>query len=68
MKVCVNAQASVTEKELAERRAVHLGDCKRPGEVALRRDPLLKTPAGKIKRKELCEPFGVDRKRRVAGN
>ena len=30
--------------------------------------PFTKTPVGKIKRKELREPFRVARKRRVAGN
>jgi hypothetical protein len=34
----------------------------------LRRDPLAKTPVGKIKRKELREPFWVGQERRVAGN
>ena len=66
--VCVKAEASVTEKELIELCSVHLGNYKRPGKVVLRRDPLPKTPVGKIKRKELREPFWVGRERRVAGN
>jgi acyl-CoA synthetase (AMP-forming)/AMP-acid ligase II len=66
--VCVKAEASVTEKELVELCSVHLGNYKRPGKVVLRRDPLPKTPVGKIKRKELREPFWVGRERRVAGN
>jgi len=48
--VCVKGEAAVTEKELVELCAVHLGDCKRPGKVVLRRDPSSKTPGGKIKR------------------
>jgi acyl-CoA synthetase (AMP-forming)/AMP-acid ligase II len=38
--VCVKDEAAVTEKELVELCAIHLGNCKRPGEVVLRRDPL----------------------------
>jgi acyl-CoA synthetase (AMP-forming)/AMP-acid ligase II len=66
--VSVTAEASVTEKELVELCARHLGNYKRPGKVVLRRDPLPKTPVGKIKRKQLREPFWVGRERRVAGN
>jgi acyl-CoA synthetase (AMP-forming)/AMP-acid ligase II len=66
--VSVKDEASVTEKELIELCATHLGNYKRPGKVVLRRDPLPKTPVGKIKRKELREPFWVGRERRVAGN
>jgi acyl-CoA synthetase (AMP-forming)/AMP-acid ligase II len=46
--VCVTAEASVTEKELVELCAVHLGNYKGPGKVVLRHDPLSKTPVGKI--------------------
>ena len=66
--VCVKPEASVTEKELVELCSVHLGNYKRPGKIVLRHDPLPKTPVGKIKRKELREPFWVGRERRVAGN
>jgi acyl-coenzyme A synthetase/AMP-(fatty) acid ligase len=34
----------------------------------IRHDPLPKTPVGKIKRKELREPFWAGHARRVAGN
>jgi acyl-CoA synthetase (AMP-forming)/AMP-acid ligase II len=64
----VKPEASVTEKELVELCAVHLGNYKRPGKVVLRHDSLPKTPIGKIKRKELREPFRVGYERRVAGN
>jgi acyl-CoA synthetase (AMP-forming)/AMP-acid ligase II len=66
--VCVKPEAAVTEKELVDLCSVHLGNYKRPGKVVLRHDPLPKTPVGKIKRKELREPFWVGRERRVAGN
>jgi acyl-CoA synthetase (AMP-forming)/AMP-acid ligase II len=65
--VCVKAQASVTEKELVELCATRLGNYKRPGRVVLRNEPLPKTPVGKIKRKELREPFWAGHARRVAG-
>jgi len=65
---CVKPEAAVTEKELVDLCSVHLGNYKRPGKVVLRHDPLPKTPVGKIKRKELREPFWVGRERRVAGN
>ena len=61
-------EAAVTEKELVELCSVHLGNYKRPGKVVLRHDPLPKTPVGKIRRKELREPFWVGYERRVAGN
>jgi acyl-CoA synthetase (AMP-forming)/AMP-acid ligase II len=66
--VCVKREAAVTEKELVELCSVHLGNYQRPGKVVLRHDPRPKTPVGKIKRKELREPFWVGRERRVAGN
>ena len=66
--VCVKAEASVTAKELVELCSVPLGNDKRPGKVVLRRDPLPKTPVGKIKCKELREPFWVGQERRVAGD
>jgi acyl-CoA synthetase (AMP-forming)/AMP-acid ligase II len=55
----VKAEASVTEKELVELCSVHPGNDKRPGKVVLRHDLLPKTPVGKIKRRELREPFRV---------
>ena len=63
----VKPPVAVTEKELVELCSVHLGNDKRRGKVVLRHDPLAK-PIGKIKRKELREPFWIGRERRVAGN
>lgn len=67
--VCtVKPGATVTEAELIELCAERLGNYKRPGKVVVRTDPLPKTPVGKIKRKELREPFWVGHARRVAGS
>ena len=49
--VCVKGEAAVTEKELVELCAVHLGNRKRPGKVVLRRDPLHQASVGEIKHK-----------------
>lgn len=66
--VCVKPGVPVTEKELAELCAERLGSYKRPGRIVVRDEPLPKTPVGKIKRKDLREPFWVGHERRVAGN
>ncbi|MBR2813537.1 MAG: AMP-binding protein [Reyranella sp.] len=66
--VCVKPDGAVTEKELVDLCSVHLGNYKRPGRIVIRHDPLPKTPVGKIKRKELREPFWAGHARRVAGN
>ena len=65
--VCVKPDSIVTEKELIELCATRLGNYKRPGKIVLQHDPLPKTPVGKIKRKELREPFWSGHARRVAG-
>jgi acyl-CoA synthetase (AMP-forming)/AMP-acid ligase II len=41
---------------------------KKPGRVVVRDEPLPKTPVGKIKRRELREPFWAGHTRRVAGS
>jgi acyl-CoA synthetase (AMP-forming)/AMP-acid ligase II len=66
--VCVKPGVAVSEKEIVELCAAHLGNYKRPGKVVLRTEALPKTPVGKIRRKELREPFWVGHERRVAGN
>ncbi len=66
--VCVRPDSAVSETELIDLCATHLGSYKRPGKVVLRHEPLPKTPVGKIRRKELREPFWGGRDRRVAGN
>jgi len=60
--------AKVTETGLAEWCAQKLGHYKRPGKVVLRTEPLPKTPVGKIKRKELREPYWAGQARRVSGS
>ena len=59
--------AAVTAEELAELCASRLGRYMRPGKVELRTESLPKTPVGKIKRKELREPYWKGHTRRVAG-
>lgn len=66
--VCVKQDADVGERELIALCAAQLGNYKRPGKVVVRREPLPKTPVGKIRRKELREPFWVGHTRRVAGS
>ncbi len=65
---CVKPGAKVTGAELAELCAQALGHYKRPGKVVLRGEPLPKTPVGKIKRKELREPYWTGHTRRVSGS
>jgi acyl-CoA synthetase (AMP-forming)/AMP-acid ligase II len=65
---CLKPGAKVTEAELAELCASSLGHYRRPGKVVLRTEPLPKTPVGKIKRKELREPFWAGQTRRVSGS
>jgi len=48
--------------------AEQLGSYKKPGRVVVRDEPLPKTPVGKIKRRELREPFWAGYTRRVAGS
>ena len=45
-----------------------LGTYKRPGRVELRTEPLPKSPVGKVRRKDLREPFRAGHTRRVSGN
>lgn len=59
---------SSARRELIELCAERLGRYKRPGKVVVREESLPKTAVGKIKRKDLREPFWVGRDRRVAGN
>ncbi len=67
--VCtVKSGATVTEDALIELCEEQLGNYKRPGKVVLRDEPLPKTPVGKIKRKDLREPFWAGHTRRVAGS
>ena len=67
--VCVvGPEASVTEEQLIAMVAEDLGSYKKPGGVKITTAALPKSPVGKIKRKDLREPFweGIDR--RVSGS
>jgi acyl-CoA synthetase (AMP-forming)/AMP-acid ligase II len=44
-----------------------LGSYKKPGKVVVRDEPLPKTPVGKIKRRDLREPYWAGHARRIAG-
>ena len=64
----VKADSRVTENELVEMVASDLGSYKKPGSLTLTTEPLPKSPVGKIKRKDLREPFWAGRDRRVSGS
>lgn len=64
---CIRPGATVSADELAELCATRLGRHMRPGNVVLRTESLPKTPVGKIKRKELREPYWEGQARRVGG-
>jgi acyl-CoA synthetase (AMP-forming)/AMP-acid ligase II len=67
--VCVvKTDWTVTEDELIELVAADLGSYKKPGSLTLTTEPLPKSPVGKIKRKDLREPFWAGRDRRVSGS
>lgn len=67
-RVVIAEGARVTEGELTELVVMRLGSYKKPGGITLTSAPLPKSPVGKIKRKDLREPFweGIDR--RVSGS
>lgn len=64
---CIRPGATVSADELAELCATRLGRHMRPGSVVLRTETLPKTPVGKVKRKELREPYWEGQARRVGG-
>ena len=64
----VDGTVPVSEEDIIALCAERLGRYKRPGKVAFRREPLPKTPVGKIRRKDLREPHWHGRKRRVGGS
>ena len=45
-----------------------LGSYKKPGGITITTEPLPKSPVGKIKRKDLREPYWVGVDRRVSGS
>jgi len=64
----VSAGAKVTEDEITTLVAEQLGSYKKPGGVTLTTEPLPKSPVGKIRRKDLREPFWAGRDRRISGS
>ncbi|ANK80099.1 MAG: AMP-dependent synthetase [Rhizobiales bacterium NRL2] len=69
MALCVlDGSHEVTEDDVIRTCTERLGSYKKPSQVVFRKEPLPKSPVGKIRRKELREPYweGVDR--RVAGS
>lgn len=67
--VCVVAEAAVvSEDEIISLCADRLGSYKKPVGVRFQTAPLPKSPVGKIKRKDLREPFWEGHDRRVSGS
>jgi acyl-CoA synthetase (AMP-forming)/AMP-acid ligase II len=60
--------AQVSEEELVQMVVDDLGSYKKPGSLTITTDPLPKSPVGKIKRKDLREPFWAGVDRRVSGS
>ena len=58
----------IDEAEVIQLCTDHLGSYKKPGKVVVRDEPLPKTPVGKIKRRELREPYWAGQARRIAGS
>jgi acyl-CoA synthetase (AMP-forming)/AMP-acid ligase II len=67
--ICVVGDDSeVDSEQLVELVAEELGSYKKPSGVTLTTEPLPKSPVGKIKRKDLREPFWQGHERRIAGS
>lgn len=60
--------AAVSAEELIALCAERLGSYKKPSEVVFRHEALPKSPVGKIKRKDLREPYWAGHSRRVGGS
>jgi acyl-CoA synthetase (AMP-forming)/AMP-acid ligase II len=67
--VCVtDGKSDPTEKEIIDLCADRLGSYKKPSKVIFQTEPLPKSPVGKIRRKDLREPYWEGVERRVAGS
>ena len=64
----VSEDSEVTAEELIELVSSDLGSYKKPDSVTITTEPLPKSPVGKIKRKDLREPFWAGVDRRVSGS
>lgn len=67
--VCVvKPEHTLTEEEVVSMVTDALGSYKKPGGVEITQTPLPKSPVGKIKRKDLREPYWAGIERRVSGS
>lgn len=66
--VVVHEGAEITEEEVIEVCASRLGGYKKPTLVVIQREPLLRTPVGKIPRKQLRERFWEGAGQRIGGS
>ena len=67
--VCVVSEPNaVTGEEIIDLVGRELGSYKKPGGVEITLEPLPKSPVGKVKRKDLREPFWKGHERRVSGS
>ena len=64
----VKDEGDLTADDVIDLAAQELGSYKKPGGVTVTTEPLPKSPVGKIKRKELREPFWAGQERRVSGS
>ncbi len=58
---------SITENEVTDLCAALLWSYKKPGKIVFSDQPLPKTPVGKIKGRELREPYWAGQGRRIGG-
>lgn len=66
--VVVKEADAVSADELIELCADRLGSYKKPSGITFQTEPLPKSPVGKVKRKDLREPFWAGHDRRVSGS
>ena len=67
--LCVVVEgSSVAEQELIDMVSADLGSYKKPSGITITTEALPKSPVGKIKRKDLREPFWAGVDRRVSGS
>ncbi|MGI9477399.1 MAG: class I adenylate-forming enzyme family protein [Hyphomicrobiaceae bacterium] len=65
--VVPKADATIVQQELIQICVDQLGSYKKPGKVVVRDEPLPKSPVGKIKRRDLREPYWTGHVRRIGG-
>ncbi|MGE3865941.1 MAG: class I adenylate-forming enzyme family protein, partial [Hyphomonadaceae bacterium] len=65
--VVLNPDAALTEQQVIDVCVTRLGGYKKPTKVILQREPLPRTPVGKISRKQIREPFWSSADGRLGG-